>query len=149
MTPPKLASDLLEDIQPIGMCLEPCRGDGAFYRVFPTKKDWCEIEEGKDFFDYTTRVGWIITNPPWSKFRLFLSHSLTLAPDVVLMATVNHFWTKARVREVLDRGFGYKKLYLISTPATFPATGFQLGVMHVSSGYEGALEIIDWRERCY
>ena len=47
--------------------LDPCRGDGSFYDQYPDycTKDWCEITDGRDFFDWDKRVDWIITNPPF------------------------------------------------------------------------------------
>ena len=53
--------------------LDPCRGDGAFYNNFPSKvkKDWCEINEGRDFFDYDEKCDTIMTNPPFVPRKLF------------------------------------------------------------------------------
>jgi DNA modification methylase len=48
--------------------LEPFRGDGNFYRNLPAwvRKDWCEIKEERDFFEYTgPSPDTIITNPPY------------------------------------------------------------------------------------
>ena len=53
--------------------LDPCRGDGAFYNNFPSnvKKDWCEINEGRDFFDYDEKCDTIMTNAPFVPRKLF------------------------------------------------------------------------------
>ena len=47
--------------------LEPFKGGGAFYDNFPEEhpKDYCEIDEGRDFFAYDGRCDVIITNPPF------------------------------------------------------------------------------------
>lgn len=47
--------------------LEPFKGEGGFYNNFPdfVEKDYCEIEEGKDYKDYDKDIDWIITNPPF------------------------------------------------------------------------------------
>lgn len=49
--------------------LEPFKGEGNFYNNFPDfcEKDFCEIEEGKDYKDYDKDFDWVISNPP---FRL-------------------------------------------------------------------------------
>ena len=50
------------------LVLEPFRGDGNFYNNLPAcvRKDWCELREGKDFFDYVGPTpDTIITNPPF------------------------------------------------------------------------------------
>ena len=37
--------------------LDPFKNDGSFYNQYPTnKKDWCEILEGKDFFEFVKDV---------------------------------------------------------------------------------------------
>jgi hypothetical protein len=99
------------------------------------------LDRGRDFFTWTAPVSWIVSNPPWSQFRAALDHALTLADHVVYLVTVNHWWTRARVRSVRDAGFGYRDLLLIETPDTFKATGFAIGAMHVERGYRGSLAI--------
>jgi hypothetical protein len=70
-TPHELAHDLMAHIPIVegDVCFEPFRGTGAFYNSFPahSKKEWCEITEGKDYKDYTGHMDWVISNPP---FRL-------------------------------------------------------------------------------
>lgn len=105
--------------------------------------DWCEIKKGKDFLTYTTHVDWIITNPPWRQLRLFLCHAFELANDVVFLMTVNHAWTKARLRDARNSGFGLKTILLLDTPREFPQTGFQLGAVHYSRGWSGDLHVGD------
>lgn len=49
--------------------LEPFKGEGSFYNNFPDNciKQFCEIEEGLDYKDYSNEFDWVISNPP---FRL-------------------------------------------------------------------------------
>ena len=84
MTPAETAVDIINHFSPTGTILDPCRGAGAFYDNFPAacQKDWCELSEGKDFFDYKDKVDWIITNPPWSKIKEFLIHSMKIANEM-------------------------------------------------------------------
>ena len=56
------AADIIEWVSPYGKCLDPCKGDGAFLDHLPVGSDWCEVREGKDFFDYHETVEWIIGN---------------------------------------------------------------------------------------
>src|SRR3546814_3116151 len=93
MTPFELAKEIIEHYKPTGVILDPCKGTGAF-----TVDKWCEITEGKDFFNYKEKVDWIITNPPWSKFKEFLIHSMHLSENIVFLSPINHFITKARLR---------------------------------------------------
>lgn len=103
--------------------------------------EWCEIDRGRDFFQWRQPVDWIITNPPWSQFRPFLEHSLSLADHVAFMATVNHWWTKRRCRMISKAAFGYERLLLFEPPMEFRPTGFQLGMMLISRSYKGPLAI--------
>lgn len=149
MTPDALARQLVKAIQPKGRVLEPCAGGGAFVRAMRlcSVRDvvTCEIAEGSDFFAWHDHVDWIVTNPPWSQFARFLEHSLRVADHVAMLATVNHWWTKRRVRQVLGGGFGYRQLILVDWPAAFPQSGFQLGMMYVSRGWVGRMSIRDMR----
>lgn len=148
MTPRTLAVSLVSHLGIGGRVLEPCAGDGAFVdaiRSAGLAVESCEISAGSDFFQWTEQVDWIVTNPPWSQFRAFLAHSLLVADNVAMLATVNHWWTKRRVSDVVSSGFGYRRLVLCDWPDEFPASGFQLGMMHVMRGWRGELDIVDVR----
>ncbi|MDO5706108.1 MAG: hypothetical protein Q4G49_13720 [Paracoccus sp. (in: a-proteobacteria)] len=79
-TPRALAAEIIADLgrHLQGDVLEPARGDGAFFDAFPDRvtPHWCELAEGSDFFAWTQRVDWIVTNPPFSRFRDFLVHAM-------------------------------------------------------------------------
>ena len=68
-TPIEITKELIKDIDFIDdeTCLETCRGGGAFYDILPDNiiKDFCEIDMGKDFFDYNEKVDVSIANPPY------------------------------------------------------------------------------------
>lgn len=89
-TPDYLAKSIVERYQPKGRILEPCKGNGVFLKYMPTA-EWCEIDNGIDFMDWTDKVDWIITNPPYSKYRDFLRHSFEIANNVVFLQFVNAF----------------------------------------------------------
>ena len=55
--------------------LEPAKGLGAIYDKLKSPKDYCEIEEGKDYFDYHKKVYLVLTNPPYSIIDNFLKHT--------------------------------------------------------------------------
>lgn len=132
-TPIEVAKHCVEYFKPTGRILEPCKGDGNFLKVLPIKTDWCEIKEDKDFMNYNKKVDWIITitNPPFSKFRAFLNKSMDVADNIVFLATINHIWLKARLRDMKEKGFEIKEIVTIDTPETFPQSGFQVGYIHI------------------
>ena len=143
-TPRPLAQAIVAHFNPSGAILEPCRGTGAFWRE---GWDWCEIDQGRDFFDINppyppAHWDWVITNPPWSQFRRFLGRSMALSDNVVFLAPVNHFWLKARMRDIREAGFGFKEILLVDTPAKpWPQSGFQLGAVHLQRGHTGAIAL--------
>ena len=141
-TPLELAKRIVDQFKPSGRMLEPCRGMGNFLRYMPGA-DWCEITEGRDFFNWSEKVDWIITNPPWSQIRAFLQHGMSVADNIVFLMTVNHVWTKARIRDIHNAGFGIKEICLCEMPETFPHSGFQLGAINIRKGWSGEIALSD------
>lgn len=141
-TPRSLAKRIITHFNPSGLVLDPCKGDGAFFdQIYVQEKDWCEVSQGRDFFEYNRRVDWIISNPPYSLFRKFLLHSMDLAKNIVYLITVNHVWTKARMRDIKEKGFGIKEIYCVDTPKNFPPSGFQYGAVHFRKGWKGDIKL--------
>ena len=142
-TPPALSKALVAYLKPSGHLLEPCSGEGSF--VMPLlpygKVSAIDIAHGHRFEDWTEHVDWVFTNPPWNHFRVFLEKALTVSDHLAFLVTVNHWWTKRRVRAVREAGFGYKDLLLCDWPKEWHSTGFQLGMMHLERGYDGPLNI--------
>ncbi len=141
-TPLDLAERIVRHFNPKGKVLEPCSGQGNFMRFLPGARS-CEIKRGEDFFEWQERVDWIITNPPWSHIRDFLQHSIKMADNIVFLMTVNHVWTKARIRDIYGSGFALKEICLVEMPESFPQSGFQLGAIHIARGHHGPIQFSD------
>lgn len=142
-TPDALALRIVSHFQPTGTILEPCKGQGSFMRAMPDC-EWCEIDEGRDFLAIEGQWDWIVTNPPWSKFRQFLAKAMQCAGDVVFLVTMNHFFTKARMRDVAEAGFGFVEALLVPTPPKpWPQSGFQVAAVHLRKGYHGPMAFSD------
>lgn len=139
MTPIDLAERLVRHFEPKGKGLEPCCGSGNILR-FLDNADWCEITKGKDFFDYNGKVDYIFTNPPFSKIRAFLQKSMEVADNIYFLFTINHLWTKARLRDIAEQGFGIAEICIFDTPKEFPQSGFQFGMVHLARGYIGDIK---------
>ncbi|MEO0486898.1 MAG: helix-turn-helix transcriptional regulator [Pseudomonadota bacterium] len=142
-TPQEMARRVVEHFAPKGTILEPCKGGGSFLDAFPEGSDakWCEISEGRDFFDWAKPVDWIISNPPWSEFRAFNIHAMGLAINIVWVIPLVHFSGKARVRDVRDAGFGLRELLMLETPMEWPQGGFQIVAVHLKRGYDGRARV--------
>jgi hypothetical protein len=146
MTPPRLARQIVDHYAPHGRLLDPARGDGAFYAAMQRQSNdvhWCEITEGIDFYRWREPVDWIVTNPPWSKFRSFLRHAMRLAPNIVFLATVSHFVLKARLRDMRAAGFGIVEVMLVEEPPLpWPRSGFQPAAVLVRKGTRSLFDML-------
>jgi hypothetical protein len=134
-TPPSLAGRIIAHFKPNGFILDPSAGNNAFYNHFKKYSqnyDWCEISKGKDFYLYNRKVDYIITNLPWSQFRKFLNHAMSISTNVIFLSPVNHFFTKARLRDMKEKGFEFKEILYVDSPKNFPSTGFALGAVHIA-----------------
>lgn len=146
-TPIDLCKKIIDYFEPKGQILEPCKGTGNFSNLM-TNCDWCEIDEGIDFFDYQKEnIDWIITNPPYSIVKKFLIKSYELgAKNIVYVIPINHILgLKARLNDMKKYGYSVKEIILIDTPKEFPASGFQYGVIHITKGINEKIKITDWR----
>lgn len=136
-TPEWIAQDMIGFFHPVGRILEPCRGGGVFTNLLP-EADWCEIDEGKDFLHVSTKYDWIITNPPYSKLRLFIMHSLKIADNIVFLIPIWKFWQAyGTIRAVHSFG-GTKHIrwYGTGSKCGFPM-GNAIGAIHWQRGYRG------------
>jgi len=129
MTKPEMAKYLLNTIQlnDGDKVLEPCKGTGSFYNNLPDNvlKDWCEINEGRDFFDYTEPVDIIVSNPPFVPRKLFWKfhqHSMDIARReiywLINLASLNVF-TPLRFQEMKDKGWYIQKFTIVSDKRWF------------------------------
>lgn len=136
-TPDWAAADMVRHFAPSGVILEPCRGGGAFMRFLPPDALWCEISEGVDFFDWNTPVDWIITNPPYTKIRQFLKHSIRVSANVVFLVPAwRIFCGYGSVREPA----GWGGMAEIRWYGTGGGLGFPMG---------NAIAAIHWRRGHY
>lgn len=143
-TPEYLAETIVNHFKPSGKILEPCCSEGAFLKFLPTA-DWCELQKGKDFLTYNPefKYDWIITNPPWSKFRAFLKHSMEISENVVFLSLVNAFFMRARYKDMQQEGFGIKEIAVITKlpPKPWPQMGLLLGATWIQKNYKGDTKI--------
>ena len=146
-TPLWLCRKIVDYFNPTGKLLEPFRGSGNFYMCM-NRCDWCEINDGRDFFEYIDRdVDWIITNPPYSKVRKCLQHSYEIGvKNIVYIIPINHvLGMKARLRDMKEYGYSVHEIILIDTPVEFPQSGFQFAVIHIGNSIKEYIKISDWR----
>jgi len=86
LTPEWCAKDIMEFFKPEGKLLDPCCGlNGVFYNLMPEGSEYCDIQLGKNFFDYKDKADWIISNPPYSIFKDWMTHSYEVADNIVYL----------------------------------------------------------------
>ena len=142
-TPRDLASAFVRHFNPHGLGLDPARGGGAFYDAFSGEKDWCEIADGRDFLSYVRKVDYVMTNPPWSLMRKFLNHAYEIADEVYFLVTLGPCFTRARIADMEQAGFGLRELCMCATPkdGVWPTSGLQLGMAWWSRGWNGGISL--------
>lgn len=136
-TPAWVVWDMLQHFRPALPILEPFRGQGAFTSR-TAQWDWCEIDDGRDFFDWTTPVSWIVSNPPYSKLRPVWRHAATVADNILFLIPLRNFFSGyGFVREALAYGgMPEIRLYGTGNNVGFPM-GNAIGAIHWKRGYSG------------
>ena len=142
MTNPKTAKWIVDYFQPKGLALDPCKGDGAFYDAFKCNRDWCEITKGKNFFNYTKKVDWIVTNPPFSIFDDFLLKSFDIAENVVFFCPLTKVFKGKRLDTKICEYGGIKEIILMGGGNQHGFTfGFSTVCIYYQRNYKGNIKL--------
>lgn len=147
-TPLNVAKEIIDIFQPTGKVLDAFKGKGAFYNQYPAnvEKDWCEIDDGRDFFDYNEKVDWIITNPPYSILDEVLEHSFEIAQNIVYLVPLSKIFTSLkRIRKILNFG-NIKEIHIIGAGKCGFPFGFPACAIWFSKGYSGKTIIKELNE---
>ena len=140
-----LISKITPHILPCETLYDPFRGNGAFYNNFPKPnvKEWSEIKDGKDFFDREDyyKVGWIISNPPYSKFDQVMKHSYEIAENICYLVPLSKIVASMkRVREIKKYGGIVKMWILPASKCGFPF-GFPACFVWIKKYYSGSIDV--------
>jgi hypothetical protein len=116
ITPPKLAKVGISmiDCKESDIWFDPFKNDGSYYNQFPENfpKKWCEILEGKDFFDFDEPIDIISSNPPYSMIDEVLSKSVELKPRVIQYLLGINNLTPKRLEFMENNNYGLTKIHL-------------------------------------
>lgn len=142
-TPDAVAMNIIKFLNPFGKCLDPCKGEGAFYKYLPDDKDYCELSEGKDFLFYNQKVNWIIGNPPYSVFMEFLKKSFEIADNVSFLVPTNKIFQRQIIMDMINKYGGIKSMIIYGSGQLidFPF-GFSVGNFHFKKDYKGECKIL-------
>lgn len=136
-TPEWCVRDMLAHFEPSGLLLDPCRGKGAFTDQLPAA-EWCEITQGRDFFDWHKPVDWVLGNPPYSMTREWFRHSYAIADHLLYLVPLrNIFSGYGFVREIYAYGaIAEMRIYGTGGKLGFPM-GNAVGALHIVRGHIG------------
>lgn len=142
-TPRNISQAIIRKLNPSGLCLDPCKGDGAFFDYLPSGSEYCELEEGTDFLHYNKKVDWIIGNPPYSIFLEFLQHSFEISDNVSFLVPTNKVFQRQIIMDMINDYGGLKSVIVYGSGNLigFPF-GFSVGNFHFEKGYKGNCELI-------
>ena len=107
----------LHNINEGELWLDPCRNneEGSYYSNFPNgvSKDWCEIIEDKDFFEYDNKPDVICSNPPYSIIDKWIEKTLELCPrEFSLLIGIGNLTTR-RIELIENSGYGLTKMKML------------------------------------
>lgn len=127
----EMVKELLEITPYRGKILDPCSGlNKVFYNNFNTdNKDWCEIDLGRNFYDYKNEVDWCISNPPyhilWKDENYkngFMGKTMEICnKGFGYLVNLNGFnsFTPKRLQLLKEEGFYLQKLHIVSDSRWF------------------------------
>ena len=142
-TPDYVAKQIINYLTPSGLCLDPCKGDGAFYKLMPKNSEYCEIREGKDFFEYNKKIDWIIGNPPYSIFEDFLRKAFEISNNVSYLVPTNKIFQRQIIMDLINKYGGIKSIIIYGSGQLIDFTfGFSVGNFEFQKGYTGETKII-------
>ena len=142
MTPPEVAEYVVKHFKPTGRILDPCRGDGAFWRHMPGA-EWCEIREGRDFLNWKEPVDWIVSNPPFSVLMGFLIHSFKVADNVVYTIPASKIWQSIPYLELIRDFGGIREILILGRGRAIGLPlGFAIAAIHFKRGWKGETRIV-------
>ena len=112
ITPETLVRRHLSIFDGISNCvvLDPFRGSGAYFNLFSeyfpeSVYEWCEIEAGVDFFDYTGMPTVIVSNPPYSMIEKILDKCYEIRPRYISFLLQAHNVTPHRIEKANENGY--------------------------------------------
>ena len=144
LTPERTAQWIVDHFNPQGSILDPSAGEDAFYKRFTSNDKYrCEIKDGIDFLLWDKRVDWIITNPPYSIYDLFLEHAFKIADNVVFFVPIAKAFKSNTVQIMVQKYGGLREIIYMGTGSHHGfAFGFPVGCLYYKRGYSGDCKII-------
>lgn len=139
-----VARRIVEHFKPVGRCLEPFAGEGAFLQHLPPGSQWCELSKGVDFFSWTDHVDWIVSNPPFSNLTQVFEHAFSVAENCVFLIPISKYWSSAPRLELAARYGGLVEILHMGPGRRIGFDiGFPFGALHFQRGYKGPIKMAE------
>jgi len=101
------------DAGPEDIWLDPFAGKHIYYDNFPSdNKDYAEITEDKNFFDYDKKVDVICSNPPYSCIDKVLEKSVALQPRIISYLLLEGKMTPKRIEYMNQNSYSLTGMYM-------------------------------------
>lgn len=142
-TKDETAQWIINYFNPKGTILDPSAGTNVFYNKFKNKKKYrCEISDGIDFFDWNKKVNWIITNPPYSIYDLFLQKAFNIANNVVFFVPIAKAFKSNKVQNMVIKYGGLREIiYMGGGNKHGFSFGFPVGCLYYQKDFKSDCKI--------
>lgn len=97
---------------PSGKWVDPFRHTGRYYNNYPpyVQKDWCEITQGRDAFEYDYKDAVVVSNPPYSILSKLLEKMSADKASVISFLILGHAVTAPRIEKMEKAGYQLQRL---------------------------------------
>ena len=138
-TPDHVAASIVAHFAPTGRILDPCKGDGVVYNKL-ANAEYCELQEGKDFFNWSDPAEWIVSNPPYSIYSEWIRHSFKVAENIVYLIPINKAFNSSSMLKATYEWGGIAEIVHVGPGSSlkFPV-GFAVGAVHYKRNYKGGI----------
>jgi len=90
----------------------------VWYNTLENKNKYeCEIDEGKDYFDWDIKVDWVIGNPPFHLGWKFFEKSLDIANvGIAMLGNINFMNSTclpSRLEKAKEKGFYLQSIHIV------------------------------------
>lgn len=140
-TKDETAQFIIDYFNPKGIILDASAGKDAFYSKYKNEiKHRCEINDGIDFFEWSKKVDWIITNPPYSIYDKFLEHAFNVSDNVVFFCPIAKAFKSNKIQKMVDNFGGLKEIIYMGGGSKHGfAFGFPVGCLYYQRNYKDGL----------
>ena len=127
-TPEDLVKNLIPKVplQKDDFVLDAFAGDKVWFNNYPpyVEKDWCEIKEDRDFFEYPIKPDWVVSNPPYSQIAPILLHLLENCKKgfALLIGQIN--LSPQRIQTIHNEGFKISLYHICNVRGWFGKSVF-------------------------